>query len=36
VVEKSGLKAVYVSAGHPVKIQPGDVIVIGNRRYLFE
>ena len=36
VVEKSGLKAVYVAASHPVKLQPGDVIVIGNRRYLFE
>ena len=36
VVEKGGLKAVYVAAAHPVRLQPGDVIVIGNRRYLFE
>ena len=36
VLDKSCSKAVFVSASHPVSLQPGDVIVIGNRRFIFE
>lgn len=36
VTDKGASKAVFVSASHPVKIQSGDIIVIGNRRFIFE
>lgn len=36
VSEKEGRPVVYVAASHKVWLQPGDVIVVGNRRYIFE
>ena len=36
VTDKSGSKAVFVSAAHPLTLNPGDIIVIGNRRFIFE
>ena len=36
VVDKGDTKSVFVSASHPVRLQSGDVIVIANRRFIFE
>lgn len=33
---KEGRPVVYVAASHKICLQPGDVIVVGNRRYIFE
>lgn len=36
VENQSGLKNTYIVPVHKTKIQSGDIIVIGNRRYIFE
>ena len=36
VSEKNGKKVVFVAASHKILLKSGDVIVIGNRRYIFE
>lgn len=36
VKDENGSKAVFVCASHPIEIAPGDIVVIGNRRFIFE
>jgi len=36
VTDKSGLRNTYVCASHRIKLEPGDIVVIGNRRFIFE
>ena len=36
VFEKGGRPVVYVAATHKVWLRPGDIIVVGNRRFIFE
>lgn len=36
VEDKSSSKSVFVSASRPINVQVGDIVVIGNRRFIFE
>ena len=36
VLDKSGAKNIFVSTSRPVQLQSGDVVVVGNRRFIFE
>ena len=36
VSDKSGKASTYVCTSRKIQLQPGDIVVIGNRRYIFE
>jgi hypothetical protein len=36
IENKSGLKTTFIQVLHPVRLNKGDVIVMGNKRFLFE
>lgn len=36
VSDRSGKNTTFVCASHRIALEKGDIIVIGNRRYIFE
>lgn len=35
IVDNSALKTTFVQAGNPIQLRAGDIIVLGNRRFVF-